>query len=95
MARKEWLNPHEVRAIRRLRRDGQKVTVIAWALGLSLSTVSAVGNGKTHVRVPDESSTRHPWDTLTVEDIYHHRQQVAANRRRATARRRQPRPGML
>jgi hypothetical protein len=83
MARRAWLNPHEVRAIRRLRRDGHKITVIANALGLGASTVSAVANNKTHTDVPDTSSTPHPWDTLAVEHIYQHRQAAAATRKKS------------
>ena len=66
-----WLFPHEVRAIRRLRREGQKVVVIAWALGLRREAVSKVVNRKSYTHVPDDLPVSpHPWDSMAMMDIY-------------------------
>lgn len=73
---KRWLNPYEVRTMRRLRREGEKVLTIAWALDRDRNVVSAVLNGRTYTNVPDEVPTPHPWDLKSAVDIYHHRQEA-------------------
>ena len=89
-----WLFPHEVRAIRRLRREGQKVGVIAWALGLRREAVSKVVNRKSYTHVPDDLPVSpHPWDTLSLEDIY--REREAARPQRPGASRRKSRAAAL
>ena len=90
-----WLFPHEVRAIRRLRREGQKVVVIAWALGLRREAVSKVVNRKSYTHVPDDLPVSpHPWDSMAMMDIYRdtakldrrQRDAGASKRKKPTAR---------
>lgn len=86
-----WLFPHEVRAIRRLRREGQKVGVIAWALGLRREAVSKVVNRKSYTHVPDDLPVSpHPWDSMALEDIYREREGARSQRRRAIRRKSRP-----
>ena len=89
-----WLFPHEVRAIRRLRREGQKVGVIAWALGLRREAVSKVVNRKSYTHVPDDLPVSpHPWDSMAIMDIY--REREAARPQRPGAIRRKSRAAAL
>ena len=90
-----WLFPHEVRAIRRLRREGQKVVVIAWALGLRREAVSKVVNRKSYTHVPDDLPVSpHPWDSMAMMDIYREREARQAERD-AGRKRRSRRPAAL
>ena len=65
-----WLEPHEVRAMRRLRRDSNKVMHIAWAFQVSASSVSDVVNRWTYQNVPDQASVSHPMDKMSLLDVH-------------------------
>ena len=67
-----WLEPHQVRAMRRLRRDGNKVMHIAWAFHVSASSVSDVVNRRTYQNVPDEASVSHRMDKMSLLDVHDH-----------------------
>ena len=71
---RRWLHAHEVRAIRRLRRDGIQVTQLANAFGLTVPKVSTICNRRTCAHVPDDASVPHAWDTMSLEAITRHLQ---------------------
>ena len=69
--------------MRRLRRQGEKVGIIAWALGRNRNVVSAVLNGKTYPNVPDEVPTpAHPWDLMSAYDIHRRREETRSRPRK-------------
>ena len=80
---KRWLHPYEVRAMRRLRRQGEKVITIAACLGRDRNVVSAVLNRKTYSNVPDEVPTPpHPWDIMGAYDILQRRKEARTSTRK-------------
>ena len=85
MAENRMLMPHEVRAIRRFRRQGHAINLIAWSFGVVRQTVSRVVNGRSYTHVPDEvPNPPHPWDSLSIEDVI--REKAAAKERAANER---------
>lgn len=56
MQEKRNLLSHEVRAMRRWRREGQPVKEIAYAIGVHRNVVSGVANGRTYAH-----RSRHWW----------------------------------
>ena len=69
MARK-WLSPHQVRAMRRLRREGHTIRNISRAFAVSFQSVSDVVNGKSFRHVPNaELVSPHIMDGWSLDQI--------------------------
>ena len=65
-----WLVPYEVRAIRRLRREGWEVQQIAELFGISRASISATCNGHRYSHIPDDIPTEpHAFDSMSLFSI--------------------------
>ena len=56
--------------MRRRRRDGQRVSLVVWAFGVSASSLSDVVNRRTYQNVPDEASVPHSMERMSLLDVH-------------------------
>ncbi len=72
--------------MRRLRADGNRVQLIAWAFGVAATCVSGVANRRTHTRVADQASVPHEMDTMALYDIRNYYERLRQRKRAPLAR---------
>ena len=65
-----WLEPHEVRAMRRLRWGRKQGHAHRVGVHVSASSVTDVVNRRTFQNVPDEASVSHRMDKMSLLDVH-------------------------